>query len=170
MGIVQQVTARNRIADSFMFAVNVIIGWFMMLVAMTYSVELFVCAVIGLLVGNFLFADRDNTQILGSPCCNAVNDKSTKPAHRHAVIEVTGMTCSGCSKTVEGAVMGIPGVITCSVSVTDGKAVIKFREPATAMALVEAIEAVGFDATSQSTNESGTKPPTILARRPPGKL
>jgi len=160
----QKATGDSRIVGSLMFGLNVVVGWFMMLVAMTYSVELFSCATVGLVVGNFLFAHRENTQILGSPCCNAVNDKPPQSMYTELAVRVAGMTCSGCAKTIENAVMGIPGAVSCLVSVQEGRAVTRFRSPpATASSIIDAIEAVGFEATPEAADDKKMEPyPNML--------
>ncbi|CAM9921278.1 unnamed protein product, partial [Ectocarpus sp. 13 AM-2016] len=42
-------------------------------------------------------------------------------------VEVTGMSCTSCSGKVERAVLGLPGVASCSVSVTTGRASVTFK-------------------------------------------
>ncbi|CAM9299244.1 unnamed protein product, partial [Ectocarpus fasciculatus] len=42
-------------------------------------------------------------------------------------VEVTGMSCTSCSGKVERAVLALPGVASCSVSVTTGRASITFK-------------------------------------------
>lgn len=167
--VVQKATGNNRMVISLMFGLNAVVGWFLMLVAMTYSMELFACATVGLILGHFVFADSDSTQILGSPCCNAVNDNNggrdccktapEQPTHSTVIVRVVGMTCSSCSKTVENAVKSIPGAVSCLVSVQDGLAVVRLRSPpASTASILEAIEAVGFEAKYENLQPY----PTIL--------
>eukprot|EP00903_Cladosiphon_okamuranus_P012938 g12081.t1 len=42
-------------------------------------------------------------------------------------VEITGMSCTSCSGKVERAVLALPGVASCSVSVTTGRASITFQ-------------------------------------------
>ena len=44
-----------------MYGVNVCSGYFAMLVAMTYSVELFTCMIVGLVLGHALFNSGQQT-------------------------------------------------------------------------------------------------------------
>lgn len=146
-----------RSVESTMFGVQVALGWFMMLVAMTFSTELFCSATGGLIAGHFLFAETGSTKVLGTPCCNSVNDRrplassartpflSTREAFT-AVLRVEGMTCNSCTVTVEAAAMAVDGVVSCWASVSQKRAEVKFQKPATAQAVLDAIDAVGFDA------------------------
>ena len=68
-----------------LFGVNIASGYFAMLVAMTYSVELFICMIIGLVLGHGIFNtgtillcdyDTIDVNVVGSavgesvdPCC-----------------------------------------------------------------------------------------------------
>ena len=65
--------ARKALA-LMLFATNLVLGYLAMLVAMTYSVELFFCVVLGLVLGHAVFnadsAVADNID----PCCASQND------------------------------------------------------------------------------------------------
>ena len=50
--VVQRLTRKSRVADSLTFGANEALGWAMMLVAMTFSAERFLCAVLGLVLGH----------------------------------------------------------------------------------------------------------------------
>ncbi len=60
------------------FAVNLVMGYLAMLVAMTYSIELFSCVVTGLVLGHALF--NLNTAVGESidPCCASQNDVQSR--------------------------------------------------------------------------------------------
>merc|ERR1711879_1077789 len=86
--------------------------------------------------------------------------KPQQSNYSEVVIHVTGMTCSGCAKTVENAVMGIPGAVNCLVGVQEGRAVVRFKSPpVSASWIIDAIEAVGFEAIPEPTEKVF---PTIL--------
>ena len=60
--------------------------------------------------------------------------------------KIEGMDCSGCVRSVEGAVRALAGVQAVTVSLDDNNAMVTL-EPALVSndAIVDAIEAVGFD-------------------------
>eukprot|EP00929_Paragymnodinium_shiwhaense_P112094 TRINITY_DN80352_c0_g1_i1.p1 TRINITY_DN80352_c0_g1~~TRINITY_DN80352_c0_g1_i1.p1 ORF type:complete len:641 (-),score=132.60 TRINITY_DN80352_c0_g1_i1:405-2327(-) len=155
---------RGKIPDSVMFGLNVMMGWAMMLVAMTYSVELFLSATLGLMIGNYFLAQASETKILGSPCCNAVNDGQAHDTRANTVssdsaeawetmqLIVDGMTCGNCVATIEKAVLDIPGVVQAVVLLAEKRAMIRYQAPATAEQIVEAIDDVGFIPTACAAN------------------
>merc|ERR1719450_304756 len=59
----------RRVFIILLFGVNVASGYFAMLVAMTYSVELFICMVAGLLVGHAIFNSDAEVGESVDPCC-----------------------------------------------------------------------------------------------------
>lgn len=138
---------KDKVVDSAMFGLNVVLGWTMMLVAMTYSVELFSCATLGLVVGNFAFAEASESKILGSPCCNAVNDSgfSRFETLNTLKLSVEGMTCSNCVETVEKAILRVEGTTHAIVLLSEKHAMVRFQQPATEQAIINAVEAVGFE-------------------------
>eukprot|EP00928_Gymnodinium_smaydae_P031254 TRINITY_DN22999_c0_g1_i1.p1 TRINITY_DN22999_c0_g1~~TRINITY_DN22999_c0_g1_i1.p1 ORF type:complete len:595 (-),score=60.94 TRINITY_DN22999_c0_g1_i1:272-2056(-) len=142
--LVQTKTRNNRVMDSLMFGLNVVAGWAMMLIAMTYSVELFISATFGLMIGNFFLGDLSSTKILGSPCCNAVNDRAQ--AARTTIFHVRGMTCNACMETIERAVRSIDGVLACSGMFVEKQMTVRFVLPATEVKIMESVNAIGYDA------------------------
>lgn len=146
-----------RSVESIMFGLQVTLGWFMMLVAMTFSTELFCSATGGLIAGHFVFAEVGSTKVLGTPCCNAVSNRKAPTSSARApflttreaftaVLRVEGMTCNSCTATIEAAALAVDGVVSCWASVSQKRADVKFQRPATAQAVLDAIDAVGFDA------------------------
>jgi len=165
--VVQRLTRKSRVADSLMFGANVALGWAMMLVAMTFSTELFLCAVLGLVLGHFVFGSTSTTKILGTPCCNAVNDavnehggsslsvldlvvasKPTEPliseSQLRTSLRVQGMTCGSCAKTVKDSLLSTPGVVAVSVSLEFAEASVTFQSPASASGLSRVVDDIGF--------------------------
>ena len=57
-----------------LFGLNLILGYLAMLVAMTYSIELFLCVVFGLCVGHFTFNTKSVVGESIDPCCASQND------------------------------------------------------------------------------------------------
>lgn len=63
------------------------------------------------------------------------------------VINVEGMTCSGCVKSVDSAVSQLQGVQSVDVDLEGNKASVTYDASTVAVeAIVEAIEDAGFDA------------------------
>jgi len=161
-------TGHNRYVAALMFGLNVAMGWFMMLVAMTFSTELFICASLGLILGHVLFNGRGGSQeILGSPCCNAVNGANETMSvaftsqqlaventmgrplldgEKTGTLAIEGMTCDSCTASVAAALRSVEGVVAVAVDLAQQRAEVHFREPANPLKLVDAVESVGFSA------------------------
>ena len=62
-----------------LFGGNLILGYLAMLVAMTYSIELFFCVVAGLCIGHFIFNSKSsNVGESVDPCCASQQMSKTK--------------------------------------------------------------------------------------------
>ncbi len=64
----------------------------------------------------------------------------------NTTITVEGMSCEHCVAHVTQALQDVTGVTEANVSLADGKAEVVFEEPATRSQLLQAIEAVGYNA------------------------
>jgi hypothetical protein len=58
-----------------LFGTNLVLGYLAMLVAMTYSVELFICVVVGLILGHALFNSHTPVGETIDPCCASQNNQ-----------------------------------------------------------------------------------------------
>ena len=58
-----------------LFGLNLVLGYLAMLVAMTYSIELFICVVIGLMLGHFIFNTKSVVGESIDPCCASQNQQ-----------------------------------------------------------------------------------------------
>merc|ERR1719411_2523790 len=65
----------RRAAIIFLFGVNIASGYFAMLVAMTYSVELFICMILGLVIGHGIFNTGAAVGESVDPCCASQRDQ-----------------------------------------------------------------------------------------------
>eukprot|EP00931_Biecheleriopsis_adriatica_P075603 TRINITY_DN49426_c0_g1_i1.p1 TRINITY_DN49426_c0_g1~~TRINITY_DN49426_c0_g1_i1.p1 ORF type:complete len:1105 (-),score=230.43 TRINITY_DN49426_c0_g1_i1:29-3112(-) len=63
-----------------------------------------------------------------------------------AVFKVGGMTCASCVGAVESAITEVEGVRSASVSLLGHRAEVRFASPASASAIAEAVEDIGFEA------------------------
>jgi mercuric reductase len=61
-------------------------------------------------------------------------------------IHVTGMTCDHCARTVEKALVTVPGVTAAQVSFAEGTARVKTREGIAESALIQAVRGKGYGA------------------------
>jgi hypothetical protein len=68
-----------------LFGVNLILGYLAMLVAMTYSVELFLCVVAGLILGHGLLNSHMPIGESIDPCCASQNHNDSS-AEDHSPI------------------------------------------------------------------------------------
>ena len=57
-----------------LFGLNLVLGYFAMLVAMTYSVELFICVVVGVILGHALLNSHTPVGETIDPCCASQNN------------------------------------------------------------------------------------------------
>jgi len=64
----------RRASIVLLFALNIASGYLAMLVAMTYSVELFICMVIGLVLGHAIFNTEAAVGESVDPCCASQRD------------------------------------------------------------------------------------------------
>lgn len=70
---------------------------------------------------------------------------------QNAHIQIDGMTCNGCTASVQKALQAQAGVHSISVSLEDGLAGVGYDETlVTVQQLLEAIDEAGFDATLTS--------------------
>jgi copper chaperone len=62
-------------------------------------------------------------------------------------LEVTGMTCGGCVRSVEMKLSKVPGVESARVDLAAGKAAVAYDDSRTSVdQLIAAVEQVGFNA------------------------
>jgi len=80
----------------------------------------------------------------------AVNNAAARSgaAQQRIVLEVRGMTCAACAKTVEQALRGVPGVLAADVSFEQGQAVVWLPRDKQLPhnALVQAVRRAGYEA------------------------
>jgi copper chaperone len=64
-------------------------------------------------------------------------------------LAITGMTCNGCVKHVDGALRALPGVSAVEVNLAENRAkVVHDPERSPLPSLVAAVQAAGYDATA----------------------
>ena len=63
-----------------LFGVNLGLGYMAMLVAMTYSLELFMCIVLGIMIGHAIFNMKQPVGESIDPCCAPSQNDETKPS------------------------------------------------------------------------------------------
>lgn len=71
--------SRNRLQrfiTLIIFGLNLVLGYMAMLVAMTYSIELFVCLILGFCVGHFAFNTKSEVGESIDPCCASQNQRT----------------------------------------------------------------------------------------------
>ena len=70
----------------------------------------------------------------------------------HATLDIQGMSCGGCSSSVQTALTRIDGVVTAEVSHSTGKAQVDFDAARTSTeALVAAVDELGYEARVAAT-------------------
>lgn len=195
-----------------LYACTRTMGYFVMLISMTYSVEMFLAVIIGLTVGHAIFNINTAPGEDTTPCCQADGRVSctsssslccTRDVDSHGAVEhitngnsvvgkgnissleesqpqvctstlqVEGMTCDGCVRTVRRAVESLEGVRTIlELSLAKGTVIVELHgrpslqdHALKAERVRQVIEGVGFVATVLSPSCAGT----IHASTPKGK-
>ena len=128
------------------------LGYFLMLVAMTYQGELFIAVIAGLGLGHGAF--NVHAPVAGTDACcvepapptakqQGEKEVLTEVSARVAagvtpveaappvttVLAVEGMTCDGCTATVVAALAAVPGVDAVQVSLSEGTATVRGAAP-----------------------------------------
>jgi len=95
----------------------------------------------------------------GDPCCNVsksgkVGDAkmqtvtTSESASDEVILNITGMTCGGCSSKVKKALTKCPGVKDAEVDHKSGKAVVEVESgKAKTEELIESVEGLGYSVT-----------------------
>merc|ERR1712029_472405 len=102
----------RRVAIIALFGVNIASGYFAMLVAMTYSVELFICMIVGLVIGHGIFNTGAVVGESVDPCCASQRDA---PASESLLKRDTTDQCLVMMTTVTVAVRKVPSMVQCQV-------------------------------------------------------
>ena len=89
----------KRVVSVALFGLNLTLGYLAMLVAMTYSFELFLCVVLGLMAGHAFFNVRQRVGETIDPCCAGNNDQAY-------LVESGGSGGGGCPASSTPTVMG----------------------------------------------------------------
>eukprot|EP00931_Biecheleriopsis_adriatica_P068365 TRINITY_DN4232_c0_g2_i1.p1 TRINITY_DN4232_c0_g2~~TRINITY_DN4232_c0_g2_i1.p1 ORF type:complete len:642 (+),score=126.40 TRINITY_DN4232_c0_g2_i1:235-1926(+) len=129
---------KSKLLATMLYAVRMSMAYFIMLAAMTFSVEIFLAVVSGLSAGHYLFRVGRNVQAgISGPtlCCShgaatpsrtpsevrrdTARDTRVTPclqADSCVVLSVGGMTCGSCTRTVKCALEEVAGVVSARVT------------------------------------------------------
>jgi mercuric reductase len=61
-------------------------------------------------------------------------------------LQITGMTCDHCAKSIEDALMGMAGIVEAKVSYDEGTACIRTRATVDSAKLIDTVQGKGFGA------------------------
>jgi copper ion binding protein len=147
----------RRFLLKFLDAMATMHAYMIMLLSMSFSVEIFAAIVVGLTLGRGLFVSATDMEASSQTlCCRStlpIQKKSTgedniaAESGSRVTVNVGGMTCRACSRTVEQCLRSSLGVRSAQVFLLDGKAEVVFDSAVVSAAgLCEAIESVGFNA------------------------
>ena len=164
---------RWRGAVATLFALQLACGYTLMLVAMTYQVELFAATILGLGVGHFAFNTTAPVSASVDPCCDdgsfdasdcggenklrALTAPLLPPSAANGMeptlsgavtMAVEGMVCEHCTAAVDAALRAVAGVTDVSVDLAASQARVQGGAPVDD--LVSAVNAAGYRATAQS--------------------
>merc|ERR1719181_1265936 len=130
-----------------------------MLLAMTYSGELFLSVMLGLLVGHLLFNRKAKVTESVEACCCAEDGgenglaeplrrgkASALEAGEAMTLRLGGMTCGHCVDTISHQLEAQPGVKRATVSLPRQTAELVLEPGTDPRGLVEAVQQVGFSA------------------------
>ena len=84
-----------------LFGLNLVSGYLAMLVAMTYSIELFICVVIGLMAGHFFFNTKTAAGESVDPCCASQQQATSELAVNNAANGHVGVSRTPCDLEAE---------------------------------------------------------------------
>mmetsp|Transcript_11776 Transcript_11776/g.18086 ORF Transcript_11776/g.18086 Transcript_11776/m.18086 type:complete len:223 (-) Transcript_11776:646-1314(-) len=80
----------KRWSITFFHGLQALVGYILMLATMTFSVELFVCVILGLGLGFAIFYDDEKIHVTTNPCCNFIQEEFYERAtalRRESMIE-----------------------------------------------------------------------------------
>ena len=73
-------------------------------------------------------------------------------------LQISGMTCAGCVRSIERAVAAVPGVARAEVNLATGTASVEYEAPlADVSDIREAVERAGYGARETSACDHGSK-------------
>jgi len=126
----------SEVVMTLTYGIHMAIAYFLMLAAMTYSVEIFVAVILGLMLGRFCFNRRAGAAGEGEPCCEATSMPQPKPAKMSYVandtpmvptavtptrtLELVGLTCEKCQNKCLKALNAVPGTYSVSITLVPG--------------------------------------------------
>lgn len=153
--VIGLVKLRNKVLLSFLYMIQMTMAYWLMLIAMTYEIGLFITLILGFGVGYLLFKSRveeDETTVAYERSSSRRLSDSIYPPNA-ILLEVDGMKCmKNCGTTVENALRSVEGVTYAKVDFKEKQAIVVAH--AQIEDLIEAVECVGFSV--QSTIEGET--------------
>mmetsp|Transcript_100003 Transcript_100003/g.156347 ORF Transcript_100003/g.156347 Transcript_100003/m.156347 type:complete len:454 (+) Transcript_100003:1-1362(+) len=148
---------RALMVNVALYATHRTVGYLVMLLAMTYSVEMFVAVILGLSSGYFVFNASQPVAEGETACCSnnwpsVASDKLDDPQCSSTTFIVEGMTCGSCAESIQRSVERLPDVSRASVNLATGYLTVCFASLDDASRLnlskvvCKAVEEVGFAA------------------------
>jgi len=96
--------------------------------------------------------------IIGFTTIGHTTEEIKSEAAAEVVLDVKGMTCSGCENKVKTALMNCEGVKSCEVNWKEGKAMVMVSKGSVNTAeMIKAVGETGFSAESTEETEPETK-------------
>ena len=95
----------KRVINTILFGIQITLSYFAMLIAMSYSVELFTMVCVGLTVGYGVFHSDNSRNQLSDPCCPEIADSEKSSADSDSGSNGSGGTGKGkvcCDGNTEG--------------------------------------------------------------------
>ena len=161
----------GQFLQTLLYCARMTLAYLVMLATMTFCIEIFVSAILGLGIGHACFGSWLKGPRLNGPslCCShgsidlrrrQSRDIRVTPclqADDCVTLRVAGMTCGSCAQTVTHALEGVTGVVSARVTLGPAAEPMLGAGPGTAEiwvnagfpgldAAVAAVELVGFDA------------------------
>jgi len=175
--------ALYRAPRLLLYAITRTMGYFVMLISMTYSGELFIAVIVGLTLGHAFFNCGVTPEQDATPCCPAsssgnavvvqVNPEAptrkeladSEVSHARLRFQVSGMTCNACAYTVTRVVESLTDVQKVTeLSLSTGTMEVAFASlcssgdgnNAEAERVCSAVESVGFGAELVGPNKAAS--------------
>ncbi|KAL1519440.1 hypothetical protein AB1Y20_022962 [Prymnesium parvum] len=153
--------AVGTIVTVLLFALQSIIAYILMLIAMTYQLQLFLAVITGLAIGHALFNVAYPVSASADPCCvqPVVPKRSTSSYLTHPLLSSTddsvlrpvllgidGMVCDNCVAKVRASLEAVEGVVSVTVNMSANTAEVRGLPTMSFADLVNAVRAAGKDA------------------------
>jgi Cu+-exporting ATPase len=95
-------------------------------------------------------AEYDPQEIKPQEIIDAITELDFKPVVQKASFNVGGMSCASCVSRVEKAIKNVPGVVSASVNLANGQAMVSYLEDENLAAVKQAVKDAGYEVSGEN--------------------